>query len=540
METLERLQIPWTIEDPTNSFLWDLPYFAFAMAHGSKHDCHACAFGSSRKKLTSFLSNRDEFAALSKFCHDVAPHEHESWGYDHVQQCFNTAKEAEYPALMCQQYALVLQGCLDKSLLYGRSTRMLPQSQPKGRKVPQLIPEFLEITTCLMDAVPALDNKRNLLHAHGPIPAGSRLLRTEANKGRPEKHLCVFGIYRSSSQFVDSARMLWHPFDELRNLPDRMIKSLFINLTESPHQLTKWRCQFLQKWSRRAAVLHVAEKELHQGMPSLHVRRVMEGKRVLVMEELAKEMDWPDMGLFPELKEGFKLVGTFGSTGVFKTGVTIANLSEDELEKNTKFLRPAILGRLKNFSDEELQKELFETTLKEATEKHWLEGPYDVDEVRSQMGDKWLPARRFGIMQKDKLRPIDNFKESMLNLTFGCYEKIELKAMEHVLWMLVTLTRYMRHLGEVKFVLSDGSVMEGYVHPAWNKVAFGMEATCIDMKSAYKQLLSCPRWLQKGLLPIFKNTKKIQKNTTQKYKIRTAGFGKYNWLVLYFLLYFGS
>jgi hypothetical protein len=109
------------------------------------------------------------------------------------------------------------------------------------------------------------------------------------------------------------------------------------------------------------------------------------------------------------------------------------------------------------------------------------------------MGDKWLPARRFGIMQKDKSRPIDNFKETMVNLPIGCYEKIELKAMEHVLWMLVTLTRYMRHLGEVKFVLSDGSVMEGYVHPAWNKVACGMEATCIDMKSAYKQLLSCPR-----------------------------------------------
>ena len=49
--------------------------------------------------------------------------------------------------------------------------------------------------------------------------------------------------------------------------------------------------------------------------------------------------------------------------------------------------------------------------------------------------------------------------------------------------------------------------------------------------------LSCPRWLQKGLLPIFKNTKKYEKNTTQKYKIRTAGFGKYNWLVLYFFVF---
>ena len=53
-------------------------------------------------------------------------------------------------------------------------------------------------------------------------------------------------------------------------------------------------------------------------------------------------------------------------------------------------------------------------------------------------------------------------------------------------------------------------------------------------------MLSCPGWLQKGLLPISKNTKKYETNTTQKYKIRTAGFGKYNWLVLYFFLYFGS
>ena len=100
------------------------------------------------------------------------------------------------------------------------------------------------------------------------------------------------------------------------------------------------------------------------------------------MKGLAEEMNWPDMSLFTDMCEGFKLVGTFEATGVFKPGVTVANLSAEELEKNTKFLRPAILGRLKNFSDAELQKELFETTLKEATEKHWLEGHYHVDEVR--------------------------------------------------------------------------------------------------------------------------------------------------------------
>ena len=407
VELFQELDIPWTIENPTNSFLWDLPFFAFAMAHGVQYDCHACAFGSSRKKLTSFLSNREEFAALSKFCHDVAPHVHEGWGYDHENKCFNTAKEAEYPSLMCQQYARVLETLLNQDLLPSNQSRMLPQSQPKGRKMPQLIPEFFDVISCLLDELPALTSKKNLVHRQGRIPAGSRLLRAEANKGGSGKFLCVFGIFRTMGQFVEQARTLWHPFDELRNLPGNMIKSLFKNLTESPHQLAKSRCQFLKKWSNRAACLQDLEKEVHDGMPQ-HLKNIMQGKRVLLMEELATEMDWPDMGLFKELREGFRLVGSFQPTGVFRPGVTVASLSEEELRKNTKFLRPAILARLRNFDNEELQRQLFETNLEEAREKHWLDGPHDVEEVHKLLGDGWLPVRRFGILQKDKLRPIDN------------------------------------------------------------------------------------------------------------------------------------
>jgi hypothetical protein len=137
-----------------------------------------------------------------------------------------------------------------------------------------------------------------------------------------------------------------------------MIKSLFTNLTESPHQLAKQRCQFLKRWSIRAAQLQMEELKVHRSMP-VHVQRIMKGKRVLLMEELASEMGWPDMNLFKEMRAGFKLVGTFEPTGIFKPGVTIPSLSEEELTKNTKFLRPAILGRLKNFDNEDLQKELF-------------------------------------------------------------------------------------------------------------------------------------------------------------------------------------
>ena len=128
------------------------------------------------------------------------------------------------------------------------------------------------------------------------------------------------------------------------------------------------------------------------------------------MEELAREMKWPDMNLFKEMREGFKLVGSFETIGIFKTGVTVAHMSEDDLKRNTKFLRPAILGRLKNYEDDELQKQLFSVMLEEAVEKRWLDGPYKVEDMHRLQGSDWLPVRRFGILQSGKLRPIDNFK----------------------------------------------------------------------------------------------------------------------------------
>ena len=115
---------------------------------------------------------------------------------------------------------------------------------------------------------------------------------------------------------------------------------------------------------------------------------------------------------------------------------------------------------------------------------------------------------------------IDNFKESMLNLTFGCFDKIELKAMEHVLWMLVTIVRCMRLFGEVSFVLSDGEVLRGRVHPSWNKVAF-VEATCMDMKSAYKQLYLNPCVYPRTVVSLWD----VQQNKPSCFLMRTLPFG---------------
>ena len=76
VEELQRRAIPWSIENPTNPLMWNLQFFSFAVVHGEWVHCHACAFGGTRKKLTTFLvSDATLYNSLERFC--PGDHEHE-------------------------------------------------------------------------------------------------------------------------------------------------------------------------------------------------------------------------------------------------------------------------------------------------------------------------------------------------------------------------------------------------------------------------------------------------------------------------------
>ena len=57
-----------TIENPTRSWLWELPIILPLLQCCFFVHLHACMFGGARKKKTSLLTNETEFQALSKFC----------------------------------------------------------------------------------------------------------------------------------------------------------------------------------------------------------------------------------------------------------------------------------------------------------------------------------------------------------------------------------------------------------------------------------------------------------------------------------------
>ena len=501
IEWLDSKGVAWVLENPTNSFLWELGYFSYAVQHGYFAHCHACAYGSSRPKKTSFLSNRSGIHMMQKFCGDVEPHEHAPWGIS-ADGGFATALEAQYPDAMCEQLVkFVDELCSDKGIKISPASLQQPRAhrQPRGRATPQLIPEYELVVSLLLHNTPALDSKRCLMQPCRNVPVGSKLLRSE-KKGKMV--LCIFGVFHTCEKFVHVAKSLWHPFDLAAHIPDHLLRCLFEHLTKSPMDLVKLRIQRLKLWTSWARDLAKDESEYKLTLDP-RVRAVLGAKRLLLMKKVAEEIGWPDTELFSELATGFRLVGNATRSNVFQQGLKAATLSEEQLMRDAKFLKPALLGKIRASGGGEHSSALYDITVAEAKEKSWLKGPYSPVEMDQRYSGRWLPVRRFPVVQKDKLRPIDDLRENRVNDTFSSTERATLYALDHLVWASIFLMRFYRSGGHVSFTLSDGTVLDGCVHPEWLAMPPDLRITAMDLKSAYKQLPLSPLDFDKSIVSLW-------------------------------------
>ena len=418
----------------------------------------------------------EEFAILERFCD--GSHPHEEWGYDYKLGVFNTSKEAEYPRGLCLQYVRALHQLFDKKgykmSVNKMDAKIKPLQQRGGRALPQLIPEFERVQTLTLKTEPVTDNKSCITSDIGNIPRGSKLLRTEATEGG--KILCVFGVFRDMSEFVKLSTQLFHPFDLLTNLPDVLIRCIFRIVTLGPIESMKQRINTLKKWQGWAKELQQDEDLLHNKMDE-NIRKCLEGKRLLLLEKIACSMGWPDTGVHEELRSGFKLTVYAKPCGIFKTEPKLAPMDKTKLMEDAKFLRPALLGKVKQQVCDDDHNKLYEMTLKEANVKGGLVGPYEPEQITTMIDGPWIPVRRFGIWQKGKLRPIDDFRENRVNESFSCGDKIDLHAMDNMLWTLLAFMRFTIHQEHCCLETSDGEVLSGPVHPLWKSMPKGCQLT---------------------------------------------------------------
>ena len=93
--------------------------------------------------------------------------------------------------------------------------------------------------------------------------------------------------------------------------------------------------------------------------------------------------------------------------------------------------REVLLESVQNSGDRETDSSLFATTLKEV-EKGFIQGPINKDE---------LPAgstltKRFPVKQKNKVRPIDDYKASLVNFAVTQNEGVTIHTIDHIASMI--------------------------------------------------------------------------------------------------------
>ncbi|CAE7252934.1 SLC24A2 [Symbiodinium sp. CCMP2592] len=467
-----------SVEHPIGSAVWELPAFAQLRRSLPRVTLTACFFGAFYNRKTLLVTNRDVFQSMGGLCPGCVSHGKPPGSGFRL--------DGSYPKAFCEAFvghvAAHSASCgfflAPQAVSTLHASRTAAQAQPRASKFPPLISEFAYTVSVRAPRVPPLNNKSCLTASWLSVPLGSKLLRSSFPGGPncpphpgpylPDTSLTsfTFGVYREPSTFLKEAKLLKHPFDTCRGLPDGMLKVLHFILVQGPVGVMRHRLNVIKLWQKWASELAPEEEKLRA---SLHpdVRAVLGNKRVLLMKKIASSLNWPDTTLWDDLTQGFKLTGSQPRTGVFEPDCKPAISSESEFWM-------AASAQTRNVEEAD------------PSGKQWLHGPLS----RAEVG-KW--------------RPIDDFSENGVNACFECFERLSLKALDEVAWVCMYIMKACKYTGSVDLELSDGTRLRGPVHACWKDVAHSKPQTkAYDLKSAYKQLPLRPSEQAKAVLVLKK------------------------------------
>ena len=140
------------------------------------------------------------------------------------------------------------------------------------------------------------------------------------------------------------------------------------------------------------------------------VVKIVRQKNLLLWEEMLKAVDYPDMGVVEEMKNGTELVGCIAKTGIWPTKFQPASVGLDELRDIACRERNGLAAQFTGLCDGDIGDQVWQKTLQEV-ETGALVGPIPLDQVPPE----YPLSRRFGIRQGAKVRCIDDFSRSSVN-----------------------------------------------------------------------------------------------------------------------------
>ena len=190
-------------------------------------------------------------------------------------------------------------------------------------------------------------------------------------------------------------------------------------------------------------------------------RLILKGKRLLLLKDLLQQSGSLDVGLPEDICAGFDLTGKLPESHCFEPRYKPASIPTEALRNVANRARTVLLRSVKSSGDSEIDNGVYAATLKER-EKGFLRGPIHADAVPSG----GTLTRRFGVQQKGKVRPIDDYKASMVNSAVTQVETVTLHGVDHIAGVCSSFLRALHQHGRSETLVSK----------------------CWDLASAYKQI----------------------------------------------------
>ena len=490
-----------TVESPSKALLWETPWFASLAAQGLLHEVtfQECMWGGRKDQWYSWCASDPSFDVLHAVCDQQ--HEH--------QPQWRAQGKPPYPPALCDKVAnLVYQAALQAGAQAvspepsAKRTKTQPHTmaaagrQPRGERLPPIISEFKYITTSLTDLQldPKPDKKLSIEQCRQlQVPHPSKLLQFTVGKeeggGKQKRNQLEIGVWRTPEEFMHEASKLQHPFDDDSSVDDSTKLNIYQLFTEGVGARARKAEVILGYYEKRARELQEDEDFLHEQLDEVR-KKIVEGKRFLLFHEMCQDAGLQGEELHHLQLQGVQLTGVDQPTELFKPVESRPAITKMQLMKSSKWSRKVVLrSTTKSVQDAEVRQAVWEVTQDELA-KGWLQGPFSEAEVRRMLGPLFVVSKRFGLVQTDKVRQIDNLSESLVNSAFAASYKLDLDGIDGISVLARCFAESVTSDGFVQIRLSDGSVRRGKLHSSFSvSSARSIGGRTLDLEAAYKQVL---------------------------------------------------
>ena len=464
-----------SIENPLRSHAWATSYMQKHLYGLQLYsvEFHHCMYGA-RRKRTKVLCNHHCLAPPGLECD--GNHPHDAWGVT-SSGSWATATEVEYPHQLCQAWAQCLYRCFlslgaiespqelvpnsDISLV--QASKVATGTQPRGKKLKPLMREYDYFLTiqgpqCVLTELPTKCNSDTPVPTtcttspHSSyIPAQAKRIKLPYQVGEKaefDRWETVYGIAWTPQAFIARAAGRSHPGHFLDGVHP-VLKSMFDSgANKSLSCRAKERSEQMRKWITRASELARGVED-GKGDSPCHAKAILAKKNLKLFEEMISASGSPDIGLAKDVARGFNLMGDIPTGSIYPDRPSYATLLPEQVRRMADVARPAIWEAAKKIMDPEVAAEVHRITLEER-DKGWLRGPFAPQDLPKEA----ILTRRFGVKQSStlsdgsrtmKVRPIDDFSESLVNSTNSCAESIQPMAVDSILATMVYRDRSWGH-----------------------------------------------------------------------------------------------